>query len=143
MRRVGFEPTSPEGRRLLRTLCIPVPSPPRPFIVGSYRSRLTVALGDTYQLDVDRRTVRDLAMDVAALGIARRRRRRGGPRHLLRAAIAPGVLAVAAVAAAGVTGTFVFLSSCSLSKLRPISLGQNSFVYAGDGSLLGAVPATT
>src|SRR5438046_1687078 len=75
--------------------------------------------------------------------MARRRRRRGGPRHLLRAAIALGVLAVAAVAAAGVTGTFVFLSSCSLSKLRPISLGQNSFVYAGDGSLLGAVPATT
>jgi len=82
-------------------------------------------------------------MDVAALGMARRRRRRGGPRHLLRVAIAVGVLAVAAVAAAGVTGTFVFLSSCSLSKLRPISLGQNSFVYAGDGSLLGAVPATT
>ena len=87
--------------------------------------------------------MRDLALDVAALGMARRRRRRGGPRHLLRVAIALGVLAVAAVAAAGVTGTFVFLSSCSLSKLRPISLGQNSFVYAGDGSLLGAVPATT
>ncbi len=28
MRRVGFEPTCPEGRRLLRPLCIPVPPPP-------------------------------------------------------------------------------------------------------------------
>src|SRR5438874_13159 len=31
-------------------------------------------------------------MDVAALGMARRRRRRGGPRHLLRAAIAGWLL---------------------------------------------------
>jgi penicillin-binding protein 1A len=92
---------------------------------------------------VDRRTARDLELAVAALGMARRRRHRGGPRHLLRIGIALAALLVAAIAAAGVTGTMAVFSSCSLSKLRPIGLGQNSFVYAGDGSLLGAVPATT
>jgi len=82
-------------------------------------------------------------VDAAALGMARRRRRRGGPKHLLRLGVALAVLLLAAVAAAGVTGTMAVFSSCSLSKLRPIGLGQNSFVYAGDGSMLGAVPATT
>jgi penicillin-binding protein 1A len=91
---------------------------------------------------VDRRTVRDLELQVAALGMARRRRHRGGPRYVLRIGVALIVLVVAAIAAAGVTGTMAMFSSCSLSKLRPIGLGQNSFVYAADGSLLGAVPAT-
>ena len=73
----------------------------------------------------------------------RRRRRRRRPKHLLKLGIALGVLLIAAVAAAGVTGTMAVFSSCSLSKLRPIALGQNSFVYAADGTMLGAVPATT
>jgi penicillin-binding protein 1A len=91
---------------------------------------------------VERRALRDLETDVAALGIARRRRRHGTPK-LLFVLPAVAILVVAAVAAAGVTGTMFALSSCSLSKLRPIALGQNSFVYAGDGTLLGAVPSTT
>jgi penicillin-binding protein 1A len=91
---------------------------------------------------VDRRRARDLDLAVA-MGIARRRRQRGGPRHLLRVGIALAVLLVATAAAAGVTGTMAVFSSCSLAKLRPIGFGQNSFVYAGDGSLLGAVPAKT
>src|SRR6185437_7290831 len=97
-----------------------------------------------YLSDVERRTARDLGLDAAALGMARRRRRRRrGPRQLVRLGIALGVLLVAAVAAAGVTGTMAVFSSCSLNKLRPISFGQNSFVYAGDGTMLGAVPSTT
>src|SRR5204862_6254140 len=28
-----------------------------------------------------------------------------------------------------------------LSSLRPVSIGQNSFVYAADGALLGSIPA--
>jgi len=92
---------------------------------------------------VERRALRDLETDVVALGISRRRsRRRRGPR-LLIALAALTILAVVAIAATGVTGTVFALSNCSLSKLRPISLGQNSFVYAGDGTLLGAVPSTT
>ena len=75
--------------------------------------------------------------------MARRRRRRRGPTRLLWAGVAVLALIAAAIAAAGVTGTIFVFSNCSLSKLRPISLGQNSFVYARDGSLLGAVPAVT
>jgi penicillin-binding protein 1A len=92
---------------------------------------------------VERRALRDLETDVAALGIARRRRGRRRHTRLLPVLAALAILAAAAVAAAGVTGTVFALSSCSLSKLRPIPLGQNSFVYAGDGTLLGAVPSTT
>jgi penicillin-binding protein 1A len=62
---------------------------------------------------------------------------------VLVALAAVTVLVVVAVAATGVTGTVFALSNCSLSKLRPIALGENSFVYAGDGTLLGAVPSTT
>jgi hypothetical protein len=87
---------------------------------------------------VERRALRDLETDVAALGIARRRRGRRRHTRLLPVLAALAILAAAAVAAAGVTGTVFALSSCSLSKLRPIPLGQNSFVYAGDGTLLGA-----
>jgi len=33
------------------------------------------------------------------------------------------------------------LFDCDLSSLRPLALGQNSFLYAADGSSLGAIPA--
>ena len=32
-------------------------------------------------------------------------------------------------------------ASCDLNTLRPVEIGQNSFVYAADGSLLGSIPA--
>ncbi|MBV8395907.1 MAG: penicillin-binding protein [Actinobacteria bacterium] len=51
-------------------------------------------------------------------------------------------LVVLCVAGAGVGGT-VLLSNCSLGKLRPIVLGQNSFLYAADGTSLGSVPSAT
>ena len=34
-----------------------------------------------------------------------------------------------------------FKNSCSLSSLQPVSIGENSFVYAADGTLLGSIPA--
>jgi penicillin-binding protein 1A len=40
-----------------------------------------------------------------------------------------------------VGGTAVFGTSCDLNSLQPVSAGANSFVYASDGSLLGAIPA--
>jgi penicillin-binding protein 1A len=43
--------------------------------------------------------------------------------------------------AAGLTATAAFRSSCSLSSLRPVTIGQNSFLYAADGTLLGSIPA--
>jgi penicillin-binding protein 1A len=39
------------------------------------------------------------------------------------------------------TGAAVFMNSCDLNSLKPVENGQNSFVYAADGSLLGSIPA--
>jgi penicillin-binding protein 1A len=50
-----------------------------------------------------------------------------------------GLLAV--VIAGGIGATVVFGSSCNLSALRPVAVGQNSFVYAANGTELGVIPA--
>jgi penicillin-binding protein 1A len=39
------------------------------------------------------------------------------------------------------TGAAIWMSSCSLNSLEPVEVGQNSFIYAADGSLLGSIPA--
>ncbi len=66
---------------------------------------------------------------------ARRRRRAGVTAGLI-------VLAVVALLVAGGIGSGVALSAgCSLSTLRPVQIGQNSFLYAADGSFLGSIPA--
>jgi penicillin-binding protein 1A len=48
--------------------------------------------------------------------------------------------ACVAVVAAAVAPT-VIRNQCSLSSLKPLSLGTNSFVTASDGSFLGTIPA--
>ena len=69
----------------------------------------------------------------------RRARQRGhGKRLVLVGALA--ILLVAAGVAAG-AAVITFRERCDLSALRPVKIGQNSFVYAADGSLLGAIPA--
>ena len=75
---------------------------------------------------------------------SRKRKRQERKRHRRRAA----VLAVAAVfgllfvvGGAAVTGIATFGSSCDLNSLREVEIGQNSFVYAADNSVLGAIPA--
>jgi penicillin-binding protein 1A len=45
------------------------------------------------------------------------------------------------VVVAGFTTAEAFLASCTLSTLKPIEIGQTSFLYAADGSLLGSIPA--
>ncbi len=73
----------------------------------------------------------------------RRKRRRGRGRHR-RSALVSGSLAVALVCgavAAAVTGGVAFSASCDLTALQEVAIGENSFVYAADGSLLGAIPA--
>ena len=52
----------------------------------------------------------------------------------------PVVLA-AGIGAATVGGAAAVGSNCDLSSLRPVSIGENSFVYAADDSLLGTIPA--
>ena len=39
------------------------------------------------------------------------------------------------------TGAAVWMNSCDLDTLNPVEVGQNSFVFAADGSLLGSIPA--
>lgn len=73
---------------------------------------------------------------------ARSRRRRPKQKRSV-AALLVGITGIAAVvgglAAAG--GFYAFGSSCDLDALRPIAIGENTFVYAADGSLLGGIPA--
>jgi penicillin-binding protein 1A len=66
---------------------------------------------------------------------AKKRRRLKG---VLGLGIAAGVLALVGLAFGG---AYAFSSSCSLSSLTPVGIGQNSFVYAADNSLLDAIPA--
>jgi penicillin-binding protein 1A len=55
--------------------------------------------------------------------------------------VAVVVVPIVLVVAAAIGGTAVFGASCDLNSLQPVSAGENSFVYAWDGSLLGAIPA--
>ena len=48
---------------------------------------------------------------------------------------------VLAVIASGVGAVAKFRSDCDLTELKPVEIGQNSFVFAANGSLLGAIPA--
>ncbi len=68
---------------------------------------------------------------------ARRRRRKHG------AVIAVAVIAILGTIAGvgGGAAVFAYGSSCDLSSLRSIRIGQNSFLYAANGSLLGSIPA--
>jgi penicillin-binding protein 1A len=71
------------------------------------------------------------------LRAARRKRRRRGALVAVAAILALG-------AAAGVGGTAAVLaygSSCDLGSLQQVQIGQNTFLYAADGSLLGSIPA--
>jgi penicillin-binding protein 1A len=68
----------------------------------------------------------------------RAQRRRSNKRLWLVALVAVPALLLIATA---VGGTAVFGSRCDLNALRPVAVGENTFVYAWDGSLLGAIPA--
>src|SRR3954452_16730437 len=76
----------------------------------------------------------------------RRRQRRRRDRIVTRRFAILTTLAVimggiAAMVAAAFTSANGVLNNCDLAALKPVSIGQTSFVYAADGSLLGAIPA--
>nr|MBA3718366.1 transglycosylase domain-containing protein [Actinomycetota bacterium] len=73
-------------------------------------------------------------------GQRRRASRRGKGRAVPLIVSIPIALAFL-VAALGFGGSEVFKRTCSLNSLRPVKIGQNSFVYAADGTLLGSIPA--
>ena len=75
---------------------------------------------------------------------ARRRRRAGRNRRGRRLAILLGVLLVGlsvALAAGAFTAAGLVRTHCDLDVLRPVGIGQNTFVYAADGTSLGSIPA--
>ena len=68
--------------------------------------------------------------------LERRRRRRTGTAIAGVAAAIVGVIVLA-----GFGGGVALSFGCDLNTLQPIGIGQNSFVFAADGSLLGSIPA--
>jgi penicillin-binding protein 1A len=78
--------------------------------------------------------------------LARHRRQRATRRRKRRAAILATFAAIAVLAVAAVVGggaaVFAYGSTCDLGSLRTANrIGQNSLVYAANGSLLGVIPA--
>ncbi|HEY7198163.1 MAG TPA: PBP1A family penicillin-binding protein [Gaiellaceae bacterium] len=71
----------------------------------------------------------------------RRRERAAHKRLVVLVTLLVLVGLLAALAAAAFTGATAFRNSCDLGSLRPVSIGQNTFVYAADGSMLGSIPA--
>jgi penicillin-binding protein 1A len=72
----------------------------------------------------------------------RRRERTKWRRKRTGRLIATAVVATLLVlVVSGFTGAAVWMSSCNLKHLKSVDIGQNSFVYAADGSLLGSIPA--
>jgi penicillin-binding protein 1A len=82
---------------------------------------------------------------VAFASSRRRKRRRERLKHRRhrRLVLLVGLVLIplCLLTAASIGGAAAFLGSCDLKALRPVAIGQNSFVYAADGSLLGVVPA--
>ena len=70
-------------------------------------------------------------------------RRRQKPKRGRRLAFVVVALVVV-LAAAGIAAGAAVLAlgpRCDLDALRPAQIGQNTFVYAADGSRLGVIPA--
>jgi penicillin-binding protein 1A len=74
----------------------------------------------------------------------RQRRRRTKRRKREKAALlllAGAVVVLLIIPATGMTGAAVMCSNVDLDALRPVEIGQNSFVYADNGAFLGAIPS--
>ncbi len=73
---------------------------------------------------------------------ARRKKRSGRLRRRQRVGVLAAAVAAIAVGVVVSTGAGIaFSAGCDLNALKPVEIGQNSFVYADDGSLLGTIPA--
>jgi penicillin-binding protein 1A len=82
--------------------------------------------------------------DVARAIYSRRMRRNAKRRPRRRVAVVLGALLVigaGAVTAGAVTAVTLVRTHCDLDVLRPVGIGQNTFVYAADGTSLGSIPA--
>jgi penicillin-binding protein 1A len=79
--------------------------------------------------------------DLDLLLLRLRRRRVGRKRKPVAFLLAGAALLLCVVAAGTAATVFALGPACDLGDLKPVTIGQNSFVYAADGSLLGAIPA--
>jgi penicillin-binding protein 1A len=75
--------------------------------------------------------------------LRKRRRQRVKNRRKRVGKLVSGVLigTVLFLVVSSFTGAAVWMNSCDLDSLKPVEVGQNSFVFAADGSLLGSIPA--
>jgi penicillin-binding protein 1A len=89
------------------------------------------------------RADRDLERLLAARHARLRRRHRKRRSVLLVVTLLLAALIALALATVAFTGSRILLSTCSLSDLRPLSLGENSFLYTDNMRLLGVVPSAT
>jgi penicillin-binding protein 1A len=78
---------------------------------------------------------------LAAIRRKRRERVRRHRKRVVHFVAGTTVIVLLILVVSGFTGAAVWMSSCNLNTLRPVDVGQNSFVYAADGSLLGSIPA--
>ena len=69
----------------------------------------------------------------------KKRGKRGRRIGILVAAL--GVVIAVALLGVGMGGAIAYHEGCSLASLEPFSIGQNTFVYAADGSRLGSIPS--
>jgi penicillin-binding protein 1A len=92
-----------------------------------------------------RRGSRRRADDLELLTARRRRsRRRARVDRRKRVGVLLGIVAVITgivFFTFGFGGAVAYSQGCSLTSLREIAIGENTFIYAADGSLLGVIPA--
>ena len=75
-------------------------------------------------------------------GRRRRQRRKHTGLKVVVAVVLLVLVGAGATAAVTVfTATEALQGSCDLTSLQPVAIGENTFVYAADGSPLGAIPA--
>ena len=79
---------------------------------------------------------------LARRGRLRRQSRKGRSIVLVGALLLASVIALL-LATVAFTGQQILLSTCTLTDLRPLALGENSFLYTDNMQLLGVVPSAT
>jgi penicillin-binding protein 1A len=86
---------------------------------------------------------RDLERLLLARHARMRRRHRKRRSILLVAALLLASVIALTLATVAFTGRQILLTTCSLNDLRPLSRGENSFLYTNNMRLLGVVPSAT
>ena len=89
------------------------------------------------------RSDRELERLLAARRARLNRRQRKRRSLLLVLALLVAAISALVLATVAFTGRQILLATCSLSDLRPLSLGENSFLYTDNMKLLGVVPSAT